>query len=106
MIRINYRIKEGELKVYLQDEIDQHSAAGIRDFIDTLLDKHEMISKLVFDLSKVTFMDSSGIGVILGRYKLMKHRRGRIDIENPTASVKKVLKIAGIYSLVENSRVS
>lgn len=106
MIRINYRIKADELTVFLQDEIDQHSAAGIREFIDKLINRHELITKLVFDLSNVTFMDSSGIGVILGRYKLMKARGGSIAVQKPNESVKRVLRIAGIYSLAEESRVS
>ncbi len=99
LIKLNYRISDAELTVFLKDEIDQNSAGPIRECIDCLVGRNRSVRKLIFDLSKVTFMDSSGIGVILGRYKLMAARGGTIGIANPNESIVKILRIAGIYKL-------
>lgn len=101
MIKLNYRISDTELTVYLKDEIDQNSAGPIRECIDCLVGRNSRIKKLVFDLSGVTFMDSSGVGVILGRYRLMAGRGGTIGLVNPNESIVKILRIAGIFKLTD-----
>lgn len=106
MIRLNYKIKNDELTVYPKGEIDQSNAGIIRECIDSLIGRHELVSKLIFDLSRVTFMDSSGIGIILGRYRMMTARGGSIDVINPNSGVLKILRIAGIYSITKKGRVS
>lgn len=92
--------REGEtLNVLLTGELDHHSAAPLRVELDKLL-KDEGIRCLVLDLGGVSFMDSSGLGVVLGRYKVLKARRGRLRICGAAKPVERILKMAGVYALL------
>lgn len=89
-----------EMRIALKGELDHHCAQTARCEIDAfLLDKS--IKVLELDLSGVTFMDSSGLGVILGRYRLMAERGGHMRVRGANASINRILKMAGVYSLVE-----
>ena len=55
---------------------------------------------LVLDFGGVTFMDSSGIGLVMGRWKLMRDISGRVVIENAPKTIKKVMKMSGIEKLI------
>lgn len=96
--RIEYTKKE--IRVYLDGEIDHHSASLIRAGIDDAIIIRKP-SLLVMDFKEVSFMDSSAIGLVMGRYKLMKNYEGRIRIENLSPSAYKVMKLAGIERLGE-----
>ena len=93
-------IRGNELCVALEGELDHHCASSIRDKIDTLLD-NPAIRVLTFDLKAVTFMDSSGIGVILARAAQMKRRHGKTCVCNAHGQIERVLRLSGVYSLVE-----
>ena len=85
---------------YIEGELDHNSTAVIRAEIDNqLYDKG--IDELVIDMAGVSFMDSSGIGLVLGRYKLMKIRGGKVKISRPGSRTDKLLKMSGIYELME-----
>lgn len=96
--RIEYRQKE--IRVYLSGEIDHHSASLIRASIDDAI-IHKKPKLLVMDFAQVSFMDSSGIGLVMGRYKLMKTVQGRIIVENLSPSAYKVMTLAGLQKLGE-----
>ena len=53
------------------------------------------------DLNDLRFMDSSGIGLIIGRYKLMSRRGGSVAVSGPDAHIDKIFEMAGLYQLVE-----
>ena len=89
-----------QLTALLTGEIDHHTAGKIRDEIDAAIEFHHPAC-LVIDFGGVTFMDSSGIGLVMGRYKLMKQVSGRIRVENLSAGAYKVMKLAGIERLGE-----
>ena len=92
------------LTVYLQGEIDHHTARDMREGIDKAISFY-MPSLLILDFAEISFMDSSGIGLVMGRYKLMKNLSGRIMIENAPKNIKKVMRMAGIEKLLfEESR--
>ena len=92
--------KEKEKRVCLSGEIDHHSAALIRASIDdVIIQKHPAL--LTLDFSDVTFMDSSGIGLVMGRYKLLKTVQGRIRVENLSPGAYKVMVLAGLEKLGE-----
>ena len=74
--RLEY--KKDEIVVYLDGEIDHHSASLIRAGIDDAVIASRP-SRLVLDFREVTFMDSSAIGLVMGRYKLMKTHQGKIQ---------------------------
>ena len=89
------------LTAKLCGDIDHHCAVGIRETIDMQLQSlRPMILKL--DFSRVPFMDSSGIGLILGRVRMMKHWNGQVMICNITEDISKMAKIAGVFSLVSS----
>ena len=100
--RLELRTKE--IRVYLDGEIDHHSASLIRAGIDDAIIASRPLL-LVLDFREVTFMDSSAIGLVMGRYKLMKTHGGRICVENLSPSAYKVMKLAGIGSLGEIKEV-
>ena len=87
------------LTVYLEGEIDHHAAKGMREEIDAAVE-FNMPSLLILDFDRVTFMDSSGIGLVMGRYKLMKDISGKVFIQNAPAAIKKVMRMAGIEKLL------
>ena len=67
--------------------------------LDALLED-DTVSRLVLDLSGVSFMDSSGLGVVLGRYKKLKARRGSLRITGASKPGERILKMAGVYALL------
>lgn len=87
------------LTVRLCGEIDHHSAFSVRSEIDDIICL-ERPKTLVLDLSGVDFMDSSGLGLIMGRYALVSELSGNMIILNPTERVKKILSLAGIGRMI------
>lgn len=91
-----------ELVVQLTGELDHHCAQNVRETIDAIL-LDEKIKKLSFDLQGLTFMDSSGIGVLLGRYKLMQRRNGQTMVCHVHNQVDKILQMASIYQVIHRA---
>ncbi len=86
------------LTAYLDGEIDHHSSKSMREIIDTaIMDK--MPEMLVLDFRDVSFMDSSGIGLVMGRYKELKKIGGELHITNTTPHITKVMKLSGLERL-------
>ena len=82
----------------LTGELDQHSAEGVRKELDRLISDPK-VERIVFDLNDLEFMDSAGIGVILGRYRRISRRGGSFCVVNARGGVEKLLRISGVYSL-------
>lgn len=87
------------LNVRLRGEIDHHSAAGLRGDIDALIFE-ERPSRVRLDLSGVGFMDSSGLGLIMGRYSLARELGCEFSIVDPTEPITKILNLAGIKRII------
>lgn len=87
------------LYIKITEEIDHHTTEKIRRKMDNEITRF-MPRKVVFDFSKVSFMDSAGIGLLIGRYKLVKMLGGITEIINTTKSVKKVLEMSGIIKII------
>ena len=83
---------------YLDGELDHHAAKAIREEIDRTVERNTP-SLLVLDFRDVTFMDSSGIGLVMGRYRLMKGLNGEIHVCNPSPQIEKVMKLSGVDRL-------
>lgn len=92
----------GALVVKLYGEIDQHCVSEIRDDIDRQIAIRN-INSLIVDLGGVEFMDNSGIGMIMGRYKNMVSRGGKMMLVRPQPQVDKVLELSGIKKLFEKN---
>jgi len=86
--------------VKLKGELDHRNAGHIREELDEML-SDEKIRRLILDLNGLEFMDSSGIGVILGRYRLMQKRGGSVCVKNRNRAVDRILDVAGLYRIVE-----
>ena len=80
-------------------EIDHHNAVSVRTEMDALICR-VMPKKTVMDLSGIDFMDSSGLGLIMGRYALMQKLGGELTLKNPTQRVVKIFQLAGLGRMV------
>lgn len=98
-MNVKYQIRNNILIVYLKDDIDHHSTEKLRFNIDSLIDSSD-ITTLVIDFGAVKFIDSSGIGLILGRYKKISSINGKVEIVNTTKQVRKLLRMASIETLM------
>lgn len=98
MAKIRFIPASGTLAVYLSGEIDHHAAQMLRTEIDAQLDAR-MPELLTMDFSGVSFMDSSGVGLILGRGRRMQLTGGRLTVQNPPAQIRKMLDLARISYL-------
>lgn len=92
--------KEDKLLVYMMGELDHHSAEEVRNKIDDRLARED-ITKLIMDFSDVSFMDSSGIGVVIGRYKKLASKSGKVCITNVNDSVKRVFELSGMFKIIQ-----
>ncbi len=92
--------KEDKLIVSLMGELDHHSAEEVRVKIDDRIDR-DNIKKVILNFNGVTFMDSSGIGVVIGRYKKMQNRNGKLCVAEIGRTVNKVFEISGMYKIID-----
>ncbi|MVB11566.1 Anti-sigma F factor antagonist [Caprobacter fermentans] len=91
-------LREGVLTAVLSGEIDHHSAREIRGEIDETASRVKP-KKIIFDFSAVQFMDSSGIGLIMGRCKLMQLWGGTVEIVRLPRKIEKIVSLAGLNQL-------
>ncbi|MCX7772572.1 MAG: anti-sigma factor antagonist [Clostridia bacterium] len=93
--------KEGNaLVVLIEGEIDHHTSSRARERIDSKF-LMEPVKNMILDLSRVTFMDSAGIGLILGRMSRVSSVGGKMSIRRPKPEISKILKMSKIESIVE-----
>lgn len=92
--------RQNRLTAYLDGEIDHHTASLIRMGIDDAI-LRKRPEELILDFGGVSFMDSSGIGLVMGRYKLMKNVGGKITVRNLSPTAYRVMKLAGLERLGE-----
>ena len=98
---MNTEFKEMDklLCIQITEEIDHHTTEKLRRKMDYEITRF-MPRKVVFDFSKVTFMDSAGIGLLIGRYKLVKLLGGTTEISHCNKSVSKILEMSGILKII------
>ena len=91
--------EEDKLLVFkIKDEIDDCSVQKIRRKADYEIERY-MPRKIIFDFSNVQFMDSAGIGMVLGRYKMMKMLGGKLEMVNVSPMLRKVFEMSGITKI-------
>lgn len=88
----------GNITAWLSGELDHHTAASMREAIDAAVARSGAKS-LRLDFSGITFMDSSGIGLIMGRYRLMTCCGGRVTVVGASDRLLRVMKLAGLDRL-------
>lgn len=91
---------ERALVIYLKEDLDHHSALWIREQADKKIER-ENVKHVVFDFTDVNFMDSSGIGVIMGRYKKVIFLGGKAAVTGVGSSIDRIMKITGLYKIIE-----
>lgn len=98
-MKVNIKSENGTAIAVLSGEIDHHTAKMLRAELDKFVITMQP-DILAIDLSGITFMDSSGIGLIIGRYKLIKECGGRLEIHSPQPYIRRMLKISGVERIV------
>ncbi|MBQ8955065.1 MAG: anti-sigma factor antagonist [Clostridia bacterium] len=97
---LDYEKKNGTVRVRLAGELDHRRAAEIRGELDGLI-ADPSVRHLVFDMSGLEFMDSSGIGMLIGRYKLMKARGGSVGVMPGGPRVDRIMALSGLYQIID-----
>ena len=96
----NYEIKGQALIYYMPKELDHHVAQKLCRELDMLIEAFAL-QELELNFDKTEFMDSSGIGVIIGRTKTMQFRGGRLSASHLKRRVKMIFESAGLQRIVE-----
>ena len=97
---MEYERRKSTVTAHITGELDHCSAPGIRRELDRLINDPD-VRHLVLDLKGMSFMDSSGIGVILGRYRTLAQRGGTVAVRNMNAHVEKIFLLSGMNQIIE-----
>ncbi len=97
---MKYQVQENCLTVFLPNELDHHNAEEIRKESDHLIE-HNHIRYVIFDFKETNFMDSSGIGVIMGRYKRIYMLGGEVCAVHTNERMKKILTMSGVTKIMQ-----
>ncbi len=92
------------LYIYLSGEIDEHSVKDIREEADKLIDDNAGLSRAVFNLAGVRFMDSTGIGFLIGRYRRLKRYGMGMYLEGADTGTDKLLSLSGVYTIMPKTQ--
>ena len=95
-----YEISQRCLIIRLNEELDHHNALRIREQADKLIDRNN-IKHIIFDFSGANFMDSAGIGVIMGRYRKVIFIGGKTAVANVNSAVDRIFKLSGLYKIID-----
>lgn len=95
--------QETTMLVYLEGELDHHNAGDVREKIDEFASAFRP-ERMVLDFGGVSFMDSSGIGLVMGRYKLLQAFDCPLELRNLSGHAYKVMRLAGIEKIAELKR--
>lgn len=99
-MQIKSRIVNKTLYILLIGELDEYTAQNARKHLDALMDTEKGFIQIVMDLSELTFMDSTGVGVLIGRYKKMRELNKPIFITNPSRNAERIFKMSGLYEIM------
>ena len=97
---MKYEVQENCLTIFLPGELDHHNAEEIRKRSDYLIDQNH-IRYVIFDFTDTTFMDRSGIGVIMGRYKRIYMLGGEVCAVHTSERMKKILTMSGVTRIMQ-----
>ncbi len=97
---IHYEIQKNCLIIYINQDLDHHAVTILRERSDKLIDAGD-VRHIIFDFQDVDFMDSSGIGLIMGRYKRVMFRGGKAAVSNIGQGVDRIFQMSGLYKIIE-----
>lgn len=94
-----YQKKDKRLIFKISEDIDECVVQKIRRRIDNEIERY-MPKEVIFDFNKVSFMDSAGIGLLIGRYKLVDMLGGKVEVANLTTPVRKIFEMSGVLKII------
>lgn len=96
---INMEIKQDVLCIRLSGELDHHTADDLRKQASKVIEKNE-IHHIILNLAQLSFMDSSGLGVILGRYKQIRQMHGEMIVCAISPPIKRLFEMSGLFKII------
>jgi len=99
-----YQINGQVLHYVMPKEVDHHVAQGLCKELDMLVDAYQ-IEELLLDFKETEFMDSSGIGVVIGRSKMLGFRGGKVSVTHLSNRIDNIFKATGLYKVVSLKEV-
>lgn len=98
-MKVSAKVNKDNLYVYLEGEIDHSVAAELRVKLDDYLSSVK-VRNVILNMKELTFMDSTGVGLIMGRYKKLKEKNISLFINEPNRQIDKVLQVSGLYRII------
>lgn len=98
-MQIKYQILDTDLTFWFNGELDEHAAGLVRDKIDAVLVSTHY-KRVIFDLSSLSFADSTGIGLFIGRYKLLSRNKTPLFLRSPQPQMDKIMRTTGLYEIM------
>ncbi|MBQ8762377.1 MAG: STAS domain-containing protein [Clostridia bacterium] len=98
-MQVNSKLFQDTLYLSIHGELDEHSATYARKAMDEQLSEG-LFRQVIIDLSELDFMDSTGIGVMIGRYKKMKEKGIPVFISNPSNHADKIFRMTAMYEIM------
>ncbi|MDD2959443.1 MAG: anti-sigma factor antagonist [Lachnospiraceae bacterium] len=96
----NFKVTGTSLTIYLPAEVDHHNAEALKNDADRLI-QNQNIRCIIFDFAQTNFMDSSGIGMIMGRYKNLRFMGGNVIAIRVNERIRRILTMSGIYKVID-----
>lgn len=98
-----YKKEDKQLIFKINEDIDEYSAQKIRRRLDNEIERY-MPKEIIFDFSNVSFMDSAGIGLLIGRYKFARMLGGNVKVSNINTSIRKIFEMSGILRIIPETK--
>ena len=99
-----FYLEDKLLVLKITEEIDDYSVQKIRRKADYEIERY-MPRKVVFDFDRVTFMDSAGIGMVIGRYKEVSMLGGKLELANMSDTVRKIFQMSGVLKIIPETNL-
>lgn len=97
---VHYELRKQCLIIYVTEDLDHHAVSYLRERSDRLIEAGN-VRHIIFDFKNVDFMDSSGIGLIMGRYKKVMFLGGKAAVSGIGENVDRIFKMSGLYRIIE-----
>ncbi|BBN98985.1 MULTISPECIES: anti-sigma F factor antagonist [Sporolactobacillus] len=98
-LKTELEVKYGVLCIRLEGELDHHTADELREKVNRVMDE-QMVQHILLNLGNLTFMDSSGLGVILGRYKRISGLGGEMVVCSISPAVRRLFELSGMFKIL------
>lgn len=98
-VKVDFEVMNQCLVVRLYEELDHHNSISLREESDKII-SGKYIKDIIFDFTGSEFMDSSGIGVIMGRYKKVIFAGGKVAVTGVNQSVDRIFRLSGLYKII------